>query len=183
MAVCRNLTNGIYTTTHMGPITGLHPTTCTREVSNYPIRALSASNHPNRLDPLNHSFTMHSNGRIRCLPTLDTEMVKCESEQQYDSGKNSGASNGYEVSRTGGATGQGVRQIEQRIIELRLRWALRRIQQRLVHSYQRRCEMRLFVILRLQYLFRRRRSRIRAAVTIQRFIRPILRKHVVRHSH
>ena len=128
-------------------------------------------------------FSMHSHGQTTGFLVDNVDVVKCESDQQYNSGKNGGDGGGYEVSRSGGATGRGVRQIEQRIIELRLRWAMRRIQQRMVHSFQRRCEMRLFVILRLQYLFRRRRSRTRAAVTIQRFIRPILRKHVVRHRH
>ena len=113
----------------------------------------------------------------------NTDFVKCESDQNYNSEKRAGNEGDFEVSRAGGATGRGVRQIEQRILELRLRWALRRIQQRMVYSFQRRCEMRLFVVLRLQYLYRRRRSRIRAAVTIQRFIRPILHKPLVRHRH
>ena len=131
-----------------------------------------------------HTFSsMHSHDRFCNKRSGISDVVKCESDQNYNNEKREGNGEGYEVSRTGGATGRGVRQIEQRILELRLRWALRRIQQRMVYSFQRRCEMRLFVILRLQYLYRRRRSRVRAAVTIQRFLRPILHKQLVRHRH
>jgi hypothetical protein len=184
MVVCENLTNGTRTDTQaargcfLEAIVGIGAV-----VSSIPGCFVVCSN-PISLFLCRCPPSMHDHRGISIHQSDKVTVVQCESGQQYNSGRSGdGGGEGYEVSRNGGATGRGVRQIEQRIIELRLRWAMRRIQERMVNSFQRRCEMRLFVIIRLQYLFRRRRSRIRAAVTIQRFIRPILRKHVVRHRH
>jgi len=183
MAVCCQQTNSILP---MGGITPLHHIETGASAESLP-SMLMRTVHGFWLPLWSHSSSsysfMHSHGAFYDNPTHGYDVVKSESEQQYNSGSGGDAGKSLDVPRNGGATGQGLRQVEQRIIDLRLRWALRRIRQRLVISFQRRCEMRLFVILRLQYLFRRRRSRIRAALTIQRFIRPILRKHVVRYRH
>jgi len=184
MVVCENLTNGAHVGTQAARCCSLEGI-IGMNVGVYSITGFSMV--PSNSIPLflcRCPPSMHDHRGISIHQSDKVTFVQCESGQQYNSGKSGdGGGEGYEVSRNGGPTGRGVRQIEQRIIELRLRWAMRRIQERMVNSFQRRCEMRLFVILRLQYLFRRRRSRIRAAVTIQRFIRPILRKHVVRHRH
>ena len=126
---------------------------------------------------------MHIHGVHRELSFTLPEMTKCEAGHNNGGKGAGGSSDRFEATRGGGATGRAAGQLEQRILDLRLRWALRRIQQRMVFSFQRRCEMRTFVALRLQYLYRRRRSRIRAALTIQRFIRPILHKRIVRHRY
>jgi hypothetical protein len=93
--------------------------------------------------------------------------------RKFDNHESSYTSNGksYEVSinRVQNA-GQTVRRLERRLWELRLNRALRRFQGQIRGRIQRRCELRLFVILRMQFMYRSR-NRIRAAVRIQRFVR------------
>jgi hypothetical protein len=99
---------------------------------------------------------------------IDIPINKFESSSAHKGSKVGSTGTGYEVSRVNrrGAFGQA----EQRLMELRLRWALRRIRDRFVIPLQRRCELKQFVVLRIQYLYRRR-NRVRAAITIQKFIR------------
>ena len=85
--------------------------------------------------------------------------------------------NRYEESATGG-TNNLTRQLLQSIIERRLQRALRRLIDEIQEKIRRRCEMRLLIVLRLQFVFRYR-SRIRAAITIQRFMRPILHNRLL----
>ena len=80
------------------------------------------------------------------------------------------AHTGYEVSVGINNTNQATRRLERRLIELRLSRAIRRFQDRVRHRIQRRCELRQFVVLRMQFICRNR-SRTRAAVAIQRFFR------------
>ena len=63
-----------------------------------------------------------------------------------------------------------IHRFERRLAELRLRRTIRRFQARIIQILQRKCEMRRFVILRLQFVCRAR-NRVRAAVCIQRFVR------------
>jgi len=96
-------------------------------------------------------------------------IMRLESSSSYNNQGTAHIGSGYEVSRASGGRALGA--AEQRLMELRLRWALRRIHERLIIPLHRRCEMRLFLALRMQFLYRRRRSRIRAAITIQKFVR------------
>ena len=92
---------------------------------------------------------------------------------KYDTYRSSGGSNeriyesGADPGRTRNLT---LRRLERRLWELRLNRALRRFQEQIRTRIQRRCELRMFVILRVQFIYRAR-SRARAALTIQRFMR------------
>jgi hypothetical protein len=91
----------------------------------------------------------------------------------YNSSRCAGAgvSPSLEVVTSGTANRATVaRSLGARMLELRLNRALRRFQDQVRHRIQRRCELKLFVVLRMQYVFRSR-SRTRAALAIQRFIR------------
>ena len=63
--------------------------------------------------------------------------------------------------------------IEFALLEMRIRRALRRFQELIRQRSQRRCELRRFIVLRLEFLHINRR-RMRAAIKIQRFIRKSL---------
>lgn len=84
--------------------------------------------------------------------------------------KDSDSQSGYEVSAGNVHANQTVRRLVRRLIELRLTRAIRQFQDRVRSRIRRRCELRQFVVLRMQYICRRR-SRARAAVAIQRFFR------------
>jgi hypothetical protein len=78
---------------------------------------------------------------------------------------------GYEVSTNRVQTANTfLFRMERRYWELRLNRAIRRFQEQIRCRIQRRCELRLFVVLRLQFVCRSR-NRARAAALIQRFVR------------
>lgn len=94
---------------------------------------------------------------------------KCDTGQS--SGSNgSGNQRIHDVDSRDGTAGGNGRSRENYLLELRLRWAIRRLQEHIRVSIQRRCELRLCAILRMQYAFRTR-LRVRAATVIQRFAR------------
>jgi uncharacterized membrane protein len=93
-----------------------------------------------------------------------------------DKGASSQAPNSGRVSRldTEVTPSQNARhQLALALLDLRLKRALRRFRELIRQRSQRKCELRLFVVLRLEFLQRNRR-RIRAAIKIQRFLRRIL---------
>jgi hypothetical protein len=97
---------------------------------------------------------------------------KLDSAGSGNSGSASGGS-GRELDRP--AEGQmnhnGINSLMATILwEMRLRRALRRLQDWTVMTIRRRCELRVFIALRVQYLFRSRKRRL-AVLTIQRFYR------------
>ena len=104
---------------------------------------------------------------------------KCDTANSSYSNGSGGGQRSYENLGRNTNGGQTTRNRENYLLELRLRWAIRRLQEHIRYVIQRKCEMRLFVILRMQYVYRRR-SRIRAATTIQRFVRKfIFRREII----
>lgn len=63
--------------------------------------------------------------------------------------------------------------LERAVFEMRLRRIIRRFQRMIQQRITRLCELRLFAALRVQFVFRSR-SRTRAALRIQRFVRNML---------
>lgn len=129
-------------------------------------------------------FKLHANSRIThdsgyvsgatcSIQTPQTDPVNFRRCDTYQSASSSTSVNPsvYEVYAAGtGNPNRTTRTLLGRLWELRLQRALRRFQDRVRHRMQRRCELRLFVGLRMQYIYRCR-SRIRAARSIQRFVR------------
>lgn len=93
--------------------------------------------------------------------------VKCDTYRSSEGRKDQT----YEASSDRGQRRDAqIHRLERRLWESRLNRALRRFQEQIRSRIQRRCELRLFVILRMQFVYRSR-SRLRAAMTIQRFMR------------
>lgn len=104
------------------------------------------------------------------LDTLSEESMPVRKFDGYHSSQSQG-SKSYEASDSRLHTANtGLLRMERRYWELRLNRALRRFQEQIRFRLQRRCELRIFVVLRMQFVFRTR-SRSRAAVVIQRFVR------------
>lgn len=96
---------------------------------------------------------------------MHSSVLKC------DSGNSSSGSSGSSqriLDTESSNTNTAGRDRERYLLELRLRWAIRRLQEHIRVMIQRKCEMRLFVVLRMQYVYR---SRVRAARVIQKFVR------------
>ncbi len=82
-----------------------------------------------------------------------------------------GHGNQYDSAGNGSLNGNATtRHFANLVWELRIRRALRRLHDWTVITLRRRCEMRLFIALRVQFLYRAR-TRRRAAAIIQRFYR------------
>ena len=108
-----------------------------------------------------------------CVPSAeswDPWVVKCDTHQ---TAQNRGASinnNGLEVSVQDPNARRALAQLQRVLNELRLSRLIRRYRENVRQRLERRCELQQFVVLRIQYLIRMR-SRLRAAVRIQRFVR------------
>lgn len=99
-------------------------------------------------------------------------VLKCD-RQQSSKRSDSPGSNPHEI--TANQSHANGERLERAVIEMRLRRIIRRFQRMIRRYITRLCELRLFAALRMQFVFRSR-SRTRAALRIQRFVRNMLRR-------
>jgi len=100
-----------------------------------------------------------------CIPPV----VKVDNYQS-DYQRNNNPDRSLEVSVQDPNVRRGVIQLQRVLNEWRLFRLIRRFQENVRRRVERRCELREFVVLRMQFLVRSR-SRLRAVIRIQRFVR------------
>jgi hypothetical protein len=167
MCVCRSI-NESETSAHnpvsLSQTNPLDPLSCSQGTIR---RTMNIMGILSAVKTLIYSF-MHAHAEAPACPLDAFPVLKCDASAPRPSDNTRTGSEGYEVYRNN--AGRAAGPVEQRLLQLRLRWAIRRIHQGLIIPLQRKCELKMFVVLRLQYLYRRR-NRIRAAITIQKFVR------------